>query len=260
MAQSVLNPEILDSFRKAIIYPAFNERIFDVFRVKLGKEGVGKVVKYAEGREEVLSSFQYGVLTSYISIIDRCLEGDAGGAFKIVLDLPDIPEVRQNIAEHILMCQLDRANQSELVVCCLELVINYLRSGSFRFDTLYPRYRNHFDEIRRDEANFITERLDPPYRRASADAIELLLGCIYEICETSPELATDVCSKSSGLKKAFSDFFAVWGAGARIHLKKHFKDGHEGVVEIMNELVYDRNTSISSFEELFDLLFKRFKR
>ena len=260
MAEKALEPEMLNSFRRAIIYPTFNERIFDVFKVKLGKDGVEKVVKYAEGREEVLTSFQYGVLTDYISIIDRCLEGDAGGAFQTVLNLPDIPEVKQNIAEHILMCRLDRANQSETVVCCLELVINYLRSGSFRFDTLYPRYRNHYEEIRRDEANFITERLDPPYRRASADAIELLLGCILQICETAPELATDVCSKSSGLKKAFSDFFNVWGAGARIHLKKHFKDGYEGVVEIMNELVYDRNTSISSFEELFDLLFKRFKR
>lgn len=259
-AEKLLAGEVLDGFRKSIIYPTFKERIFDVFKVKLGKAGVDAVVKYAKGREEILSSYQYGVLTDYVNIVDRCLAGDAGAAFKLVEKLPDIPALRQEMAEHILMCQLDRANQSELVVCCLELAINYLKSGSFRFDTLYPRYRNHFVEIRRDEANFITERLDPPERRAAADAMDLLLGCILEICEVSAILASDVCQKSSGLKKALGDFFAAWGAGARIHLKKHFKDGYEGVVEIMNELVYDRNTSISSFEELFDLLFKRFKR
>ena len=95
--------------------------------------------------------------------------------------------------------------------------------------------------------------------RGAADAVELLLDCIKDICEVSPVFAANVCHTTSGLKRVLHDFFNVWGAGARIHLKKHFKDGYEGVVDIMDELVEQRNATITSFDDLKDLLLKRFE-
>jgi hypothetical protein len=258
-AENMISGDMLATFRSCIIYPAVKEKLFDVFKVKLGKEGIDQAVKYAEGKAEILSSYEYGVITDYNAMIKCCLDGDTTGAFKIVDRLPEVKTVRQDIAEHLLMCALDRSSQRELTVCIFELIINYLRSGSFRFDTLYPRYRKHFEENRREGSNAILEKLDPADRRGAADAAELLLGCILEICDVSPTFASDVCNSTSGLKRILHDFFNVWGVGARIHLKKHFKDGYDGVIDIMDELVQQRNASISSFEDIKDILFKRFK-
>ena len=258
-AEGILKGEILDSFRKCIIYPAVCEKLYDVFTVKLGKDGIEQAMKYAKGKADVLSSHQYSVITDYNEIVDCCLKGDTSGAFKVALRLPDDRAVRGEIAEHLLMCDLDRANQNERTVCIFELIINYLRSGFFRFDTLYPRYRKHFEEIRMEDSNAVFEKLDPAKMRGAADAVDLLLDCIKDICDVSPVFAANVCHSTSGLKRVLHDFFNVWGVGARIHLKKHFKDGYEGVVDIMDELVEQRNASITSFDELKALLFKRFE-
>lgn len=259
-AVSLLPDELLDEMRKCVIYPAVKEKIFDVFIVKLGKDGVSAVVEYAKAKGEILSSHQYIVLEQYISIVDNCLKGNTKGAFRVIAQLPEDVGLRQDIAEHLLMCQLDRATQREAVVCNLELAINYLRSGYFRFDTLYPRYKKHFIELREEESNVVLDKIDPPERRGAADAIKLLLEAILPICEASHTLATNVCHKSSGLERVFGDFFALWGAGARMYLKSNFKDGYDGVVDIMDDLVRERNSAISSFEDVSDLLFKRFKQ
>ena len=258
-AEKVLKGDVLEKFRKIIIYPAVVEKLYDVFTVRLGKEGIAEAMKYAEGKADVLSSHQYGVLTDYNEMVDCCLKGDTTGAFKVALRLPSDKAVRSDIAEHLLMCDLDRVNQSEKTVCIFELIINYLRSGFFRFDTLYPRYRKHFEDQRTEETNFIKEKIDPAKMRGAADAVELLLDCIKDICDVSPVFAANVCHTTSGLKRVLHDFFNVWGAGARVHLKKHFKDGYEGVVDIMDELVEQRNATITSFDDLKDLLLKRFE-
>ena len=258
-AESVMGGETLNSFRKCIIYPALCERLCDVFTVKLGKDGISQAMSYAKGRAEVLTSPRYSVITDYNEIVACCLKGDTTGAFKVVDRLPGEKALRQDIAEHLLMCDLDRANQSERTVCIFELIINYLRSGFFRFDTLYPRYKKHFEELRSEDTNIVLEKLDPAKRRGAADAAGLLLDCIKDICEVSPVLAANVCNPTSGLKRILHDFFNVWGAGARVYLKKHFKDGHEGVLDIMDELVSQRNASITSFDDLKDVLFKRFE-
>ena len=104
------------------------------------------------------------------------------------------------------------------------------------------------------------ERLDPSDRRGAADAMELILRCVREICQVSPTLASAVCSHASGLKKALAGFFQIWGAGARMHLKKHFENGYDGVVDMMDELVRQRNSEISSFEDFTDLVFKKYKK
>ena len=258
-AEGVLKGQMLDQFRKIIIYPAVTAKLYDVFTVRLGKDGIMQAMKYAEGKSEVLTSRQYGTITDYNELVDCALKGDTTGAFRVVDRLPTDKDVRSDIAEHLLMCKLDRANQSEKTVCIFELIINYLRSGFFRFDTLYPRYRKHFEDQRAEETNFIKEKIDPAKMRGAADAVELLLGCIKDICDVSPVFAANVCHTTSGLKRVLKDFFNVWGAGARIHLKKHFKDGYEGVVDIMDELVESRNATITSFDDLKDLLLKRFE-
>ena len=258
-AAKQLKGETLASFRRVIINPALSENIYDVFKVKLGKEGTDAVIRFAEGREDVKSSEQYGVLEDYLAMVKCALAGDAPGAFGIVDKMPDDRHLRVDIAEHLLMVQLDRANQSELTVCIMELIISYFRTGTFRFDTLYPRYKKHFEEIRQDESNVIKDKLSPADRLGAADAMELILGCIRDICEISDELADDVCDAGSGLKKAFAAFFKIWGAGARVYLKKHFENGYEGVVDIMDELVEERNSDISSFGELSDLFTRKFR-
>lgn len=258
-AEGLIKGASLDILRKHIIYPAVCERLYDVFTVKLGKDGIDQAMKYAEGKAEVLSSPRYSVITDYNELVACALKGDTAGAFRVVDRLPTEREVRGEIAEHILMCNLDRVNQSELTVCILELTISYLRSGFFRIDTLYPRYRKHFEEMRAEESNFIKEKIDPAKMRGAADAVDLLLGCIKDICEVSPVFAANICNPNSGLKRVLHDFFHVWGAGARIHLKKHFKDGYEGVVDIMNDLVSERNSSVTSFDDLKGILLKRFE-
>ena len=155
------------------------------------------------------------------------------------------------------MCSLDRANQGDVTVCTYELIINYLRGGSFRFDTVYTRFRKKYEGQREEESNFIKEKLDPSDRRGAADAAELILGCATDICDASSTLAKAACDHSSGLKKALSDFFAIYGVGSRIFLKKQLDDGYDDIVDIINDLVHERNSNISSFEELFDLILRR---
>ena len=256
-ASTALPSELLSLFCSNIIYPAVTQTLFDVFKVKLGKDGIGTLLKYAEGREAITSSKQYAVVLDYIEMTKRCLDGDVEGAFKIASSLPESSAVRQDISEHIRMCSLDTANQSELTTCIYELLINYLKSGNFRFDAIYSKYRKRFEALRREEENAITAKLDPSDRRGAADAAEMLLLCVSDICDVSGELAEAVCDPSSGLKKALSEFFGIYGIGARVFLKKHFEDGYFGVADIFDELVEERNSSISSVSDAVDLVLRR---
>ena len=252
-----LSPELCSLFRKSIIYPAVTACMFDVFKVRYGKDGIKTVMAYAKDKEEILSSPEYAVVDKYVRMVKFVNKGDVESAFAIVYNLSDSAVLRQDIADYTLMCSLDRAKQGETTVLTYELIINYLKLGNFRFDTLYSKYRKSFEELRASEENAVTARLDPSDRRGAADAAELLMEVVTGISDASDELCELVISPTSGLKKALEEFFGIFGIGAAIFLKKKLGDGYEGVSELIDELVSERNSAISSFDDAVNLILRR---
>ncbi|MBQ8302618.1 MAG: hypothetical protein IJX97_03600 [Clostridia bacterium] len=256
-ASATLGESDLELLREVVIYPAIKATALDVFKVKYGKEGVDALVRYAKGRENKLASENYAIVTEYVKMTSLCAKGDTEGVFRIAAALPEDRELHSDIADHILMCTLNTSSQSATTACTYELLINYLKTGNFRFDAIYSKYRRHYERVREDESNVITAKLDPPDRRGAADAAELLLSCVSEICNASGELAELACGYASGLKRALAEFFGIYGIGARIFLKKHFEDGYDGVQDIFDELVDERNSEIKSFDDAVDLVLRR---
>ena len=198
----------------------------------------------------------YRLITDYQMIVKKCNLGDTEAAFKIAVGIPADDELRANMGEYLRSYPYDPDEQDPEVACTYQLLIDYLCKGKFSFGRLYSRYQSYYEE-NLDEDNFVVKTLIPDECRAAASSIELIINCASDICELSADLSKMVLSPESGLKRAISDFIAVLGIAAGPLLKKYTKDSSSEIEDLCNDLIAERNASISSAREAFDLILRR---
>lgn len=242
--------------RENIIYPLAPYTFYDVFKFKLGADGIDALMKYAEDKPVLLESRQYQVVIDVVRMIELCGDEDTEGVFKIAVSLPDVANLRSDIADYLKNKCLDPYAQSELTVCIYRLLIDYLDEGRFDFEEIYNEYKSHYEEIRREERS-VRSIVEPADRLGAADATSLVLSCASSICDASGELAEIVIDSGSGLREALSEFISFYGIGAAIFLKRRTSESHFGITDIIDELIDDRNSSIRSVDDALDIILRR---
>ena len=256
MAGAVLPDRIAEHFRRTIIYPTVVHTYLDVFKVRYGKDGVNTMLEYTEGNDLLCVGEPYRVVKKYVSMVEKCKSSDTEGAFRIAAAIPDEGTLKQQISDHIRMCALDTAEQSNATALTFELLINYFKGGNFRFDALYSKYRRRIENDS-DEQSAVKEFIDPTDRRAAAESMELLLSCIAEICDASGSFVSLVFSESSGIRRALTEFIGVYGVGAWLFIKKHGEGCPDRLFELASELAKERYSAISSFDDAVDFILRR---
>ena len=96
-------------------------------------------------------------------------------------------------------------------------------------------------------------------RRASSDAVELVVSCASDICEASDALVAIAMTDESGIRKCISEYIAFYGPGAGSFLKKLTKDANFEIEELVAELIDERNDSINSPRDAVNFLLRRNK-
>lgn len=218
-----------------VLYPAVVYSFYDVFKVKYGKDGIDLLIKYVQGKRLLAESEQYGAVLRYVELT-KCAEAeDATGVFENLESLPEDKKTRIDVSDHIRMCSLNRNTQTPKTALIYELSINYLKTGSFRFDIVYQQYKNSvYSQITEDDDSISPEKAD---KISSAASIELILECATEMCAVSEEYVDMICDDASGFQKAMKSFIITYGLGVGRFLSQRTEDAPFCVVDLVNELV-----------------------
>jgi hypothetical protein len=257
---SSLDAQSADQFRKIIIYPHIQNTFYDVFKLKYGKGGIDRLLKYVKENAALTSAPQYATVLSYIRMNDLCNNEDVTGVFSIALGLPESAEVRQDIAEHIRMCSLNRSTQSYKTSFTYELLINYLKLGNFRFDAVYTQYKRLLGAEWEEELGLkaTPERVEA---KSAADAITLVLNCAAEMSIALGDRYYDVLlDDAGGFSKSIESFIDSYGIGAAKFMKNCVADAPFEFYEKIKELIKERNARIDGVRGMLDLVGQSLKR
>ena len=242
--------------REKLIYPIARKTYYDVFNVGLGKDGIDTLMKYCEGKTVLTDNAEYATVERFVLMVDKCNRQDTEAAFRLALTMPEDRTVQQNISDYLRMCALDTASQGEATIFAYELLMGYLSSRTFRFEPLYSKFKAQREEEYRYDTG-VQAKLNPPDRHAASDAMELVLFCIGEINSAGSEYSELLSSKRTGIDMILDDFITSYGVGAWIFLKQKGKNCPDSVFSKAEEIIKDRYTSISSFEDAVDIIFRR---
>ena len=254
LANITLNKDVVAPFREAVIYPAVARTLYQVFKPSYG-DGLEMLKKYAEDNPRLLNSPEYNSLLEYHKLVQKCSIGDVDAAIKIAEKFPDDKEIRSDIAEYIKARAYNPELQDAETASAYELVIDYLSNGKFDFYEMYEKYCEYFEDYYIEEGGFIGGiKAD---LRGAASAIELVITTSSAICEASDELSSLVLDDDSGIRKALSEFISFFGPGSGLLLKKKMADAYFEIEEIAEELIDERNSSISSVSDAVDFLLRR---
>ena len=249
-----LPAEALDYFRRVIVYPAVNFTLHHAFKLVDGSCGLDPVLKYAEEHPEVAGSGEYKLILDYLEMIRKCNIGDTEAAFKLAYGLPESPEVRGDIAAYIKKKVYNHDDCDLETSMTYELLINYLSGDSFNFDLIYTRYQMELEDMRVEQKNLKSIMAD---RGAALEAIDHIISCASAICDASDALADMVNNDESGLRSAIKDFIELYGPGAGVYLKKKTRDTYFAIEEIAEELIEQRNATISSVGDAVNFLLRK---
>ena len=255
---SSLNKSSADLLRRVIIYPHAPSTFYDVFKIRYGKNGIERLLKYVKDNPDLASSSQYAEVLDYIKLSKLAEAEDIPGMFEIAFRLPRSQDVRRDIAEHIRMCSLNRNTQGYKTSFAYELLINYLKLDSFRFDTAYSQYKKIFLEEWESELGVkaTAERLEA---RSAADAITLVLECALEISTVVADYY-ELLEEQSGLGKSIEGFIDSYGIGSARFMKKCLGEAPSEFNEKINELVKERNSRLDGVRGVVDLVGQSLKR
>lgn len=249
IAEEKISSEYMEIYRQMVIYPAVVFTLHQAFSLT---DGVDRAVEYAEKNPYVASVSEYRVITDYALLMHKCGLGDTESAFKIAIGFPESAELRSDIAKYIKQNAYKPDEQDAETMATYELIIDYLSHGGFDFENLYTNHLKRFSDILMEEKN---KSEKAAVRRASCEAMELVISCATEICDASDDLAEIAMREEHGLKKVISDFISSYGLGAGIFLKKQIKDAYFEIEELALELIEERNDAISSPKDAINLLF-----
>ena len=231
LASLTLSAAMLAKFRTEIIYPAMINSIFDVFKVRYGKNGINILRSYAAGNEVVTSSAGYKAVLEYVSMVEAALKENTEGVFLHLTRLPVDSQTRYDISEHIRMCSLNRNTQSQKTALLFELCINALKDSGFRFDAVYTQFKNTV--INRKKADFgRSANPEKVMRDSVAEATALVLDIATEICNAHPDYIGLVCTDRSGITRVISNFVLSYGIGSGAYLKKCLENSPEELVNL----------------------------
>ena len=245
--------------RQVIIYPHMINTLHDVFRLKYGKNGIDRLLKYAEGRETLRSCEQYRTVLDYLKMCQLAEEENLVGVFRIALRLPESEALRRDISEHIKICSFKVSELTDRAAFVFELLMNYLRTGNFHFDSLYFRYKEIYSEdVEYNLGSKATpEKIDS---RGAADAIALLLTCAVELCYVFDDYDVHVLREDTGLSKSIESFIESYGIGAGGYMKKYMLNAPEALTEMAKDLIKERNSRIGGVRDVVDLVNQSLRR
>ena len=255
-AEETVSADVIPIFRQMVIYPAVVYTIHHAFGTDEDSVGVDAIVSYADKHPYIAFTGEYRVIVDYISLIHKCDLGDTESAFKIALGFPESPELRASIAGYIKANAYKPDTQDNETAATYELLIDYLSAGKTSLGTIYSKYMKQIEDTLIEE-NKMSEK--SAKRRASSEAIELVISCASEICDASDDLAKIVMSDESGIKDAITEFIAFYGLGSGSLLKKLTKDAYFEIEELSAELIDERNDSINTPRDAVNFLLGRNK-
>ncbi len=255
IASLTLPADALVAVRERIIYPVIPYVFADVFKKEYGEGGLSELEKYAENNPVIVGLPQYSLILNYRQLISKCNLGDTEAAFRVIEALPEDREILSNVGEYINNYAYAPDSEGEESDCTYQLVVNYLTTGKLGLGDLYTEYQKHYEEIYEDDG-VVVKGLNAD-RRGAVSAIELIISCADGICDVSHAMTARVVAEDSGLRRALADFIAVYGFGAGLFLKKRIKDCSTELEDIVDELMDERNASITSFGDAVDILLRR---
>ena len=253
VAALILPREVLDLYRAVILYPTLTASLYDVFKVRYGKDGIQILQSYAGGNSAVTESPQYKVIEEYVSMVDAACREDTEGVFIHLTRLPSDPAIRYDISEHIRMCSLNKNTQSEKTALLFELCINALKGSGFRFDAVYTQYKNSV--VRRKKHDFgKTSNPEKVMRESVTEAVTAVLNIATEICHAHPDYIELVCSDSSGITRVMANFVLSYGFGGGAVLKKCLAESPEELRALASDTVKESRRETGG---MFGKMFKK---
>lgn len=234
-----LTPAALASFRGNIIYPAITHTFLDAFNLKLGTDGLERLVAYVNANPALADTEEYRVILDYLSMQEFCRGEAVEDAFILADGMPEDEDIRAEIAEHLKARPV--YSDSDIAECTHSLLVSYFADGGFELGDLYSYYQRRYEDDIEENGGLLSKiGLE---RRAATRAIELIITCVAGICDASNRLAYVVCDDESGLKQALESFISAYGLGAIGFLKKLTEDEHFLLCDKVEELIEERKDS-----------------
>ena len=245
----------LELLRSMIIYPAVMNSVYDVFKVRYGKDGVGILKRYAEGNAYLLGCERYKAVEEYVALVDAAVGEDTESVFLHLTRLPNELAVRRDISEHIRMCSLNKNTQSEKTALLFELSINVLKDSMFRFDAVFTQYKNLIIQNKKSEFGN-TSNPEKVVRDSIAEAASAIIRIAIEICYAHSDYIELVCSESSGISRVISNFVLGYGYGYGKLMKEWLKEAPEELRSLADFTVKECKSELPGITDRVKSIFK----
>ena len=236
--------------RTKIIHKAISQRVGDVFDMRLRKDGVEIITRYAQINHYLAEDANYRVVERFLQLIAAAENGQEKQLFRILETLCQYEELRSNMASCIRTVYLNWENQTPATAVLYEMSCNMLQNNRLLSEMLYT-------ECKAACAKEVWQQ-QPKVKSAKANTLaagkagELLLEYMAAACNVSVPVYEAVCADTECLQEFVRLFCADYGRGGGKWMVARLSNGPARLVSaVKNASAGVKARGGSIFKKLF---------
>ena len=236
--------------RDKIIHPGVMRRIDDIYAVKLNKDGIEVITRYAKDNAYLRDSRQYKAISILRQLMDAVESADAGRTFRTLWTLLQEKGDFGAMAEYLLCVRLSWEIQppEQGVLWCF--CGNALKTGKFLSPELYQQAKSRYAHAKAVEDPKLTgAKLTSA---AACGAAERILQYLMWACAAEPAMTPFVCADKEGMAELLRSFSEDYGRGMDKWVLGVLSNASEPILELVTPLLEENKPKGNNlFAKLF---------
>ena len=233
-----------------IIEPAVICRLEDVFDVKLGKDGLDKIIQHAKENGYLRGSERYKDIATLRQLISAVEATDVPDAFRKLAALLQEERDQSRMADYLRTVYLDWENQPQEQALLWDMCCAALQEGQLLSEEVYMECKARCARLLMDEQPKLTG--DKLTTEAGSKAAERILRYLMLAGKVEPGLLEATCQNTEKLGIFLKAFCADYGRGVDKWMQPILEDAQEPLKETVLQLL---ETSKPQKTNIFTKLF-----
>lgn len=237
----------LDNIRKTVLYPAIEGRLFEIFNLASGSEGMRRAERYCKDRELLTETNGYKAIRTFFVLEEAIDKHAADKAFAAILELESLGAPMDKLGAYIRTVVI-RTESSDIERNMLCELCASLASGVLALAEIYSSYKQIYSQL------YLIERgvkADP--KRAEDEGIRLSISLLWRYIPHASVLDEGrraICRE--GFTQTLERFAVDYGKGADKWAEQNMSPRPEFLNECFgNAFARAKNQSGGFFSRIF---------
>ncbi len=217
-------------FRVKITRPALENTMMDVFNVRLGKDGLERICRYAENNREIQDTKAYKVVQVFRYWQDAAIKQDPQVVFRCLKQLPPDTALRNQIAGYIRACVM-KVEEGGCSRVLQEMSACYLGKGVLLSEEIYPQLRGELIQP------LLSHMKGPKaVKEGACQSMKKIFSYLSAACGISEEFMGALYASEDTLRTMLMSFANDYGNGAAKWVHFHLHGAPEKLVTLVDKL------------------------